>query len=192
MIANAGVELEQLIMKDNHKATKFFVEFYQLTSLIQYNVKALYQRAYLSLPKRIKDEWYTLINLTCSQTRDQSNKSNLNSDQCQNQDSPSNSSLYPNTNTSSNNNSKEKEKSKASTSQPKKTDYLDKLGKDSKLIPQEHQHHFDNKLSLVCRQSGHIMTACPKATKAFTAKVTSGKASKASAESPVKASEAKN
>jgi len=66
MMANAEVELEQLIMKDNHKATKFFVEFYQLTSLIQYNVKALYQRAYLSLPKRIKDEWYTLINLTCS------------------------------------------------------------------------------------------------------------------------------
>ena len=36
------VELEQLIMKDNHKATKFFIDFYQLASLLQYNDEALY------------------------------------------------------------------------------------------------------------------------------------------------------
>ena len=47
MIADAEVELEQLIMKDNHKATKFFVDFYQLASLLQHNNEALYQRAYL-------------------------------------------------------------------------------------------------------------------------------------------------
>jgi len=43
-------------MKDSHKATKFFVEFYQLASLLKYNDEALYRRAYLALPKRIKDE----------------------------------------------------------------------------------------------------------------------------------------
>ena len=48
-----------------------------------------------------------------------------------------------------------------------------------KLTPQECQCHFDKKLCLVCGQSGHIMTACLKATKA-------------SAESLVKACEAKN
>jgi len=56
MMADAKVELEQLIMKDNHKATKFLIEFYQLAELLQYNDKALYQMAYLALPKRIKDE----------------------------------------------------------------------------------------------------------------------------------------
>ena len=56
MMANAKIELEQLVMKDSHKATKFFVEFYQLASLLEYNDDTLYQRAYLALPKRIKDE----------------------------------------------------------------------------------------------------------------------------------------
>jgi len=28
MMADAEVELEQLVMKDNHKATKFFIDFY--------------------------------------------------------------------------------------------------------------------------------------------------------------------
>ena len=45
MMANAEVELEQLVMKDNHKATKFFIDFYRLASLLQYNDEALYRRA---------------------------------------------------------------------------------------------------------------------------------------------------
>jgi len=44
MMADAKVELEQLFMKDNHKATKFFVNLYWLASLLQYNDKVLYQR----------------------------------------------------------------------------------------------------------------------------------------------------
>ena len=62
MMANAEVELEQLIMKDNHKATKFFINFYQLTLLLQYNDKAhtlLSQRG-----SRMK--WYTSKKLACS------------------------------------------------------------------------------------------------------------------------------
>jgi len=56
MMTDSEVELEQLTMKDNHKATKFFIYFYRLASLLQYNDKALYWRAYLALLKRIKDE----------------------------------------------------------------------------------------------------------------------------------------
>jgi hypothetical protein len=55
-VANAEVELENLVMKDNHKATRFFIEFYRLSSLLEYNDSALHHRAYLALPKRIKDE----------------------------------------------------------------------------------------------------------------------------------------
>ena len=42
MMADAEVELEQLVMKDNHKATKFFIDFYQLALLHQYIDEALY------------------------------------------------------------------------------------------------------------------------------------------------------
>ena len=63
MMANAEVELEHLIRKDNHKATKFFNDFYWLTLLLQYNNETLYWREYLALLKRIKYEWYTSTNL---------------------------------------------------------------------------------------------------------------------------------
>jgi len=204
-------------MKDNHKATKFFVDFYRLASLLQYNNEALYRRAYLTLPKRIKDEmvhfhktrsldrlrdliqkidqcyWECkgellkeiLLAPKQDPKNDWSNKSSPNP--CQNQAGPSNSHLNQNPNS----NSKEKEKPKASTSQPKKTDISDKLGKDGKLTPQERQHHFDNKLCLVCGQGGHIMMTCLKA-KPCAAKASLGKANEAPAESMVKASKAKN
>jgi hypothetical protein len=55
-VADAEVELKNLVMKDNHKATRFFIEFYRLSSMLQYNDSALHRRAYLALPKRIKDE----------------------------------------------------------------------------------------------------------------------------------------
>jgi hypothetical protein len=55
-VADVKVELENLVMKDNHKATRFFVEFYRLAAMLQYNDSALHRRAYLALPKRIKDE----------------------------------------------------------------------------------------------------------------------------------------
>jgi len=42
MMDDVEVELEQLIMKENHKATKFFIDFYQLASLLQYNDEGLY------------------------------------------------------------------------------------------------------------------------------------------------------
>jgi len=99
--------------------------------------------------------------------------------------------LHLNPNLNSNSNSKEKEKPKASTSQPKKTDISDKLGKDGKFTPQECQHCFNNKLCLVCGQGGDIATAFPKA-KPCTAKASLRKASEASTESTANASKAKN
>ena len=50
------VELQQLVMKDNHKATKFFVDFYWISTLLDYNNQALHQKAYLALLKWIKDK----------------------------------------------------------------------------------------------------------------------------------------
>jgi len=43
------------------------------------------------------------------------------------------------------------------------SDALLKLGKDSKLTPQECQCRMDNKLCLFCRTAGHITKDCAKA-----------------------------
>ena len=39
---------------------------------------------------------------------------------------------------------------------------VNKLGKDGKLTPQEHQHCLDNSLCLFCAKPGHIAKDCPK------------------------------
>ena len=55
-LADAEAELNALIMKDNHKATRFFIDFFRLSTLCDYNDRALLQKAYSTLPKRVKDE----------------------------------------------------------------------------------------------------------------------------------------
>ena len=56
--SDAEAELEQLVMKDNHKAVRFFMEFNRIVSRLgdEYGESALLRRAYLALPKRLKDE----------------------------------------------------------------------------------------------------------------------------------------
>ena len=49
-------ELNVLIMKDSHKVTRFFVDFFWLSTLCDYNDRALLQKVYSALPKRVKDE----------------------------------------------------------------------------------------------------------------------------------------
>ena len=55
---DAEAELEQLVMKDNHKAVRFFVEFNRIVSQLgdEYGDSALLRCAYLALPRRLKDE----------------------------------------------------------------------------------------------------------------------------------------
>ena len=66
--AEAELALEKLTMNDNHKATRFFVEFYRLLAHIDYNENALLRKAYTALPKRIKD---SLIHFDKPQTLDE-------------------------------------------------------------------------------------------------------------------------
>ena len=51
-------KLEQLVMKDNHKAVRFFVEFNRIVSRLsdEYGESALLRHAYLALPKCLKDK----------------------------------------------------------------------------------------------------------------------------------------
>ena len=55
-LMDAEVELKVLIMKDSHKATRFFINFFQLSMLCDYNNRVLLWKAYSTLPKRVKDE----------------------------------------------------------------------------------------------------------------------------------------
>jgi len=56
------------------------------------------------------------------------------------------------------------------TSMPKEmtSNLSTKLGKDGKLMPQEHQCRLDNNLCLFCGNSGHISKDCSKASAAKT------------------------
>ena len=49
------MELNTLIMKDSHKVTRFFIDFFWLSTLCDYNDRALLQKAYSALLKRVKD-----------------------------------------------------------------------------------------------------------------------------------------
>ena len=55
-LTDAEAELDALIMKDSHKATRFFIDFFRLSMLCDYNDRVLLQKAYSALPKRVKDE----------------------------------------------------------------------------------------------------------------------------------------
>ena len=56
-LMDAEAELNALIMKDSHKATRFLLlDFFWLSMLCDYNNRALLWKAYSTLPKRVKDE----------------------------------------------------------------------------------------------------------------------------------------
>ena len=55
-LVDTKAELDALIMKDNHKAMKFFIDFFQLSMLCDFNDRALLWKAYSMLLKRVKDE----------------------------------------------------------------------------------------------------------------------------------------
>ena len=74
------------------------------------------------------------------------------------------------------------------------TKYANKLGKDGKLLPKEHQRRIDNNLCLLCGSDSHKVTECPKSTRALATTTTTPKVTTASdtkAEISAKATEPK-
>ena len=51
VLVDAKAELDTLIMKDNHKVTRFFIDFFWLSRLCDYNNRALLWKAYSALPR---------------------------------------------------------------------------------------------------------------------------------------------
>ena len=161
-VADAEVELKQLVMKDNHQATKFFIKFYQISALLDYNNQALHWKAYLTLLKRIKDE---LIHFdkpwNLDNPQDLIQKIDQHYRECQSEvsremptvlkpDQKSDKTSKPNPNSDrkanptpltsgSGSKDKDKDRSKSGNQNQKKPVLTDKLRKDGKLTAQEHQ-----------------------------------------------------
>jgi Zinc knuckle len=103
------------------------------------------------------------------------NQGSQNNDRCQGQG-------FGNSNTNTNS-GKGKEKLKGNhRSDGNKKPKPDRLSKDGKLTPEEHQRRMDNQLCLVCAQSGHRARECPKAKSARAAKASEEKTSESKAE----------
>ena len=148
-LVDAEAELDVLIMKDSHKATRFFVNFFWLSMLCNYNYRALLQKAYSALPKRVKDEMTHFDRPSMLQElRDLVLRIDQRYWECKaelaHESGPipqidgkfGNKSLKPepaNEASGSKHNKKPKEQAQ------KRPDLLDKLGKDGKLTPQERQ-----------------------------------------------------
>jgi hypothetical protein len=55
-------------MKDNHKVTKFFVNFYRISAMLDHNDSSFYRKAYNTMLKRVQDE---LVHFDKPQTLDE-------------------------------------------------------------------------------------------------------------------------
>ena len=149
VLADAEVELNTLIMKDSHKAMRFFIDFFRLSTLCDYNDRALLWKAFSTLLKRVKDE---MTHFDCPSTLQELRDLVLRIDQryweckaklaCKSSPAPQtdgkfgNKSLKPelaNEASGSKDNKKPKEQAQ------KRPDLSDKLSKDGKLTPQEQQ-----------------------------------------------------
>ena len=176
------MELDALIMKDSHKAMRFFVNFFRLSTLCDYNDRALFQKAYSVLLKRVKDEM-THFNRpsTLQELRDlvlrinqrywerKAELTRKNGPAPQTDGKFGNKSLKPEpANEASNSKDNKKPKEQAQ----KRPDLTDKLGKEGKLTPQEQQQCMDGGLCLLCASSSHMIKDCPKATRGRAAQVT--------------------
>ena len=155
--------------------TRFFINFFWLSTLCDYNDRVLLQKVYSMLPKRVKDEMTHLNRPSMLQElrdlvlrinqRYWEHKAKLTHESSPTPQSDGkfrNKSLKPelaNEVSGSKDNKKPKEQAQ------KRPDITDKLGKDGKPTPQERQQCMDGGLCLLCASSGHMIKDCLKATR---------------------------
>ena len=204
-LMDAKAELDVLIMKDNHKATRFFIDFFWLSMLCDYNDRALLQKVYSPLTKRVKDKMTHFDRLSMLQElRDLVLRINQryweHKAEVTHKSGPTprtdrkfgNKSPKPEP---ANDASSSKDKKKSKEQAQKKPDLMDKLGKDGKLTPQEQQWRMDGGLCLLCASSSHMIKDCPKAMRGQVAQVTNAideSSADATDDSTTNSSETKN
>src|SRR3979490_245186 len=115
------------------------------------------------------------MNLPQGSNMSSSNRSNPPNQYNQQSSNSSNNQQSHKGTTNNNNNGNQKSSNTAKT-----PDLSSKLGKDSKLLPEECQQHIHQGLCLLCGSKGHMVKECPKSkstnsskTKACAAKMSS-------------------
>jgi hypothetical protein len=180
---NAEMQLKQLNMREGQRINKYIVKFQRLASQVhRWGDGALHCQFYNGLPARIKDKIScmgkpaTLSEFkTLAQTIDacywehKGEISRETKSSSSNPPKPSTSdhaSSHPSR--SRNHRSGQNKSAKpasASTSSAPKAPYLNtKLGKDGKLMAEEHQRRLDKKLCLFCGGPGQTARDCTKST----------------------------
>ena len=161
--AQAEIELEKIVMKEHHRAARYFIEFARASTRTQWNDAALKHIAYRGLAKRIKDD---LLHFPQYKSLAELRNFALEIDsrywERKEYDTIATPSKTPNTNRSlpqtnqqPNNNGSNNQKNQGknnklsnngntntntnSTPQGKNPDLSSKLGKDGKLLPEERQ-----------------------------------------------------
>src|SRR6266481_6918507 len=212
-VGEAEAELEGLHMQENHQAMKYFIKFMQLATRVQWGEAALLRQAYNGLAKCIKNDmvhhdklttlpglrkvaqaidvryWEHRAEVSCETTTVTTSRHRSEKSDSSKMDTKSKGSLQ-----SQQKNPPGSSQSKGSSSKPRKfiPDLTSKLGKDGKLMPQEHQCHMDKNLCLFFHAPGHVAKGCPKsmsvASKAHAVKTTqeSASSSKPSSADPKK------
>ena len=166
LVGEAKAEIETLVMAEGSRSAIYFVEFNCLASCIQWDDHTLLWQAYKGLPHRIKNEMVhhdrpvTMLDLHklvqaidyryWEREAEIMHKANLTSK------------VDPKGDLKVARNPEAMCKGKAPENLKPSLDLTGKLGKDSKLTSQEHQHHMDNSLCLFCGETGHITKDCLK------------------------------
>ena len=163
--AQAEIELEKIVMKDHHRAAHYFIDFTRASTRMQWNDATLAHAAYKGLPKCIQDsllnfphftsltefcnftleidsryweqkEYENLVNPTrgSNTSSNQSNPSNQSNQSSNSSNNNNNQKSCKGTNNTNNNNGNQKSSNNAKT-----PNLSSKLGKDGKLLPEEHQ-----------------------------------------------------
>jgi len=175
-VNEATVRIENLRYKDAGKAVKYTLDFNRDALCTGWNDKALYQQFYKGLPDRLKDEltrigkaemliplqhqvqvldqryWERQAEISRDK-RASSNTAPTRTNKLKQSDNNSSRSAASSSQTPA-------QLKPSSSSKPKNLN-TDKLGKNSKLTPEEWDCCFKLQLCLFCGNTGHKVTDCP-------------------------------
>ena len=185
---DAETSLENLVMRDNQRITRYIVDFNRYAAQIGWGNSALRHRFYSGLPARLKDEvskagkpktlselrslaqmldhryWERDAEIKRENARKTRITNTPSSATTSNQTPSPNSNRSSNTRTTASTNKTGNTSTSADKPKQPAPDLASKLGKDGKLTTVERTRRLANNLCLFCGSTGHSVKDCTKAT----------------------------